>query len=99
MKKILTIKDRNKTLYFKNRKVRTPCTIEVTDKEIAQLQPTLKMLDIQKYSVKSMSKEGEEKSVVDVNTKEVVIEELDFESSKDESSKTILEKLMNGEGE
>jgi hypothetical protein len=101
MKKILKIKDRNRTIYFRNRKVRTPCTIEVTDKEIENLRLTLKMTDIQKYSVQTVE-DKEDIPTTYLGDEEVVIEELDFESDEvisDEKPKTILEKLMNGDKE
>ena len=99
MKKNLVIKDRGKTIYFKNRKVRTPCTLEVTDKEIIKLQISLKMADIQHYSVKLLNKDEEFKQIIDFTDHEVVIEELDWDPDKNEKSKTILEKLMNGESQ
>lgn len=94
MKKLLVIKDRNKTLYIKNRKVRTPCTIEVTDKEIENLRLTLKMTDVQNYSIHPLSMK-EDKTIFESTDKEVVIEEL--ESIDLDKPKSILEKLMNGE--
>jgi len=101
MKKILTIKDRNRTIYFRNRKVRTPCTIEVTDKEIVNLQLTLKMTDIQHYSVQSVESR-ENIPLTYIGDEQVVIEEIDFESDEEDTNekpKTILEKLMNGDNE
>lgn len=98
MKKNLIIKDRNKTIYFKNRKVRTPCTLEVTDREFERLQLSLKMADIQHYSVEDINKDIDLDKLLDLDNKEVIIEELEFESDN-EKTKTILEKLMNGDSE
>ena len=102
MKKNLIIKDRNKTIYFKNRKVRSPCILEVTDRELESLRLTLIMTGIQHYSI-------EDKSVDVINSKneEIIIEELNFTDSnsnsnkkyEDEEPKTILDNLMNGEFE
>lgn len=96
MKKKLIIRDRSKTIYFKNRKVRTPCTLEITNKEFIKLRLSLKMADIQDYELVSFIKKSEKETDANVldNDKEVVIEEIDFDNNKTE---TILDKLMNGE--
>lgn len=98
MKKLLIIKDRNKTVYIRNRKVRTPCTVEVTDKEIVNLKKILKMTGIEHFSVKSLDIK-EDAISFDFKDKEVVIEELDVVNEESEKPKTILEKLMNGDSQ
>ena len=52
------------------------------------------MTDIQNYSIQPLSAK-EDKTIFDLQEKEVVIEEL--ESNESEKSKTILERLMNGD--
>jgi len=99
MKKLLVIRDRSKIIYFKNRKVRTPVTLEITDKEVDKLRIALKMADITDFSVESLpsketSKEIKNNFVVGLEDVGAVIEELDSETSLSEQ-KTILEKLMN----
>lgn len=97
MKKRLIIKDRSKIIYIKNRKVRTPCILDVTDREIVKIRLALKMAGIENYSVEPIPKndDDDEIKIYMSDNKEVNIEELDFESN--DESKTILEKLMNGE--
>lgn len=99
MKKKLIIRDRNKFLYYKNRKVRTPVTLfDIDETDLIGLRTALKMSDIQDFSIEEIKVEklkSEIDVVIDIpDNKEVVIEELDIESSE---PKTILEKLMNGE--
>jgi len=94
MKKSLIIKDRNKMIRFRNRQVRTPVILEVTDAEISNLKIALKMADIHNYSVQIIPLKGNKyKAVLDLEDVEVVIEELDLNSDSLEPD-TILEKLM-----
>jgi len=90
MKKFLKIRDSNRFITFKNRKVRTPVTIEIADKDLKQLSIILKMADIQNYEVilEEEIKKKEEISVIEEN-KQIVIEELE---SKEPS--TLLEEFM-----
>jgi hypothetical protein len=96
MKKFLKIKDTAKFIYFKNRKVRTPATLEVTDDDLKNLHIALRMSDIQNFEIvleDEYEKEEKVEIVIDEN-KNVIIEELEAE----EDSSTILEELMrNGE--
>ena len=97
MKKFLKIIDTNKFIYFKNRKVRTPVTLEVTDDDLKKLHIALRMAGVQNYEVVLEEKNKTVKKVdivIDEN-KHVIIEEFEVEE-KDPS--TILEELMrNGE--
>ena len=74
MKHTLVISERNKTIEFKNRLIRTPVNIEVTDKELSQLIPYLKMLNIEQYYTKSNKKTENDQEVkietlnIDYNT-------------------------------
>jgi hypothetical protein len=90
MKKFLKIRDSSRFITFKNRKVRTPVTIEIADKDLKQLSIILKMADIQNYEVilEEEIKKKEEISVIEEN-KQIVIEELE---SKEPS--TLLEEFM-----
>ena len=81
-------------IYFKNRKVRTPCTLKVTDKELKKLKLYLKMSGIQNYSVDSENKETQ---IVDLKDKVVIIEDLDVDTDELKTERSILEDLMNGE--
>lgn len=97
MKKFLKIIDTNKFIYFKNRKVRTPVTLEVTDADLKKLHIALRMADVQNYEVvfKEKNKIEEKVDMVIDENKHVIIEEL--EVGENEPS-TILEELMrNGE--
>lgn len=98
MKRKLHIKDVNKFIYFKNRKVRTPVILEVTDRDLRTLKPVLKMYDIKDIAIIDPNKEkGDELRVEEIPvTKEVAIEELEDVIASDDP-KSILEKLMDGE--
>ena len=90
MKKILIINDVGKTIYFKNRELRTPVTIEVTNEELIQLEIILKMVNVRDYSIKTKTYE----SKIEYINKKIIIEELNI---KKEDPKTILNKLINKE--
>ena len=96
MKKFLKIEDRNKLLYFKNREVRTPVVLQITDEDIKELDVILRMADIQKFEV-LLEDELKIEKYDDIEVKknrEVIIEELILK----EGPSTILEELMrNGE--
>lgn len=96
MKKFLKIKDYNKFIYFKNRKVRTPVVLQVTNDDIKKLDVILRMADIQEFEIileNELEKEEQNDIIIEEN-KNIIIEELDI---KEEPS-TILEELMrNGE--
>lgn len=98
MKKKLHIKDANKYIRFNNRKVRTPVILEVTDRDLRNLKPVLKMYDIKDIEIIDPNKENKKDEAPDLipETKEVVIEELDEIIASDDP-KSILEKLMDGE--
>lgn len=97
MKKKLFIKDANKYIRFNNRKVRTPVILEVTDRDLRNLKPVLKMYDIKDIEIITPDKEKNDKEAIFIpETKEVAIEELDEVVISDDP-KTILEKLMDGE--
>lgn len=92
MKKLI-IEDRAKFIRFKNRKVRTPVTLLVSDSDLKFLRIQMKMADIQKWRIETKIDE-KEKQVIDydlINKSEIVIEELN------EEPKTILEKYMKDE--
>ncbi len=99
MKNIVIINDVGKTIYFKNREIRTPVTIEVTKKELQQLKCNLKMVNVRDYSIEIKSNEPK----IEYINKQIVIEELNIkeepkkEEPKKEDPKTILNKLINKE--
>lgn len=91
MKKILVIEDRAKFIYFRNRKIRTPVTLNVTDAELKHLKVAMKMADVQNWKVEIPTNKKDE--VIDYDYEEptdCVIEELEDE----EEPKTILEGFM-----
>jgi len=97
MKKKLHIKDTNKYIRFKNRKVRTPVILEVTDRDLRSLKPVLKMYDIKNIEIiDPKTQQKDEKPPEIPETKEVAIEELEDVIESD-NPKTILEKLMKGD--
>jgi hypothetical protein len=98
MKKIVVINEKSKRFYFKNREVRTPVELEVTDQELKSLAIVFKMADIQKYIIKTQEKPQKSNPLIEFENTEVLIEELDLEDSEEEQ-KSILEKLMIETGE
>lgn len=95
MKKLLIIKDRNKVILIKNIKVRTPCNLEIADEEIDKMILFLKMNGIVDYNISPVCVVNKEKCAVS-KQENIKIEELTKEYDID-STKTILERLMNGE--
>ena len=95
MKKTVIINEIGKLIYFKNKELRTPVTIDVTDKELIQLKITLKMTGINNYSIEMKTY----KPKIEYN-KQIIIEELNTNTEpiiKKEDPKTILNKLINEE--
>ena len=91
MKKILEIKDRGKTIFFRNRELRTPVTLTISDIELKALQNRMRMLDIQDWKVKDVPKDTIQIVEDDlIETDDVKVEELD------DGDLTILGKLMKG---
>lgn len=98
MRKKVVIEDRAKFVRFKNRKVRTPVTLDInSESELKQLIVSMKMADIQNWKVEVRSEKTNEVIDYDYNEpKEYVVEELDDV----EEPTTILGKLMkDGENE
>ena len=95
MKKILIIEDLAKSIIFKNRKIRTPVSLEVSDTELKALKVVMHMVGIKDWKISTPKIQEDE--VVDYDFYEadvVVVEELEDEPS------TTLEKLMkNGDRE
>ena len=100
MKKVVIVNEKNKKFRFKNREIRTPVRLKVTDQELKSLAVIFKMADIQTYTIKTQEESKKFDPVIELENKEVLIEELDLEDSEEER-KSILEKLMieNGEEE
>lgn len=100
MKKFLKIRDSNRFIYFKNRKVRTPTVIEVTDSDLKTIHITLKMADVQDFEIVLEEDCNKKKEDIDIPPNEdkiVVIEELE-EVDEIIGPSTILEEYMrNGE--
>ena len=89
MKKILVIEDTGKFVRFKNRKVRTPVTLKVTDSEFKQIKVSMDMSDIQKWHLKEDA--GNKEKIIDNDIEVVdqsIIEELE------DTPDTVLGRLM-----
>ena len=98
MKKILEIKDVGKYLHFKNRKFRTPVTLEVNDTELKQIKFSMHMADVKDWKLYDKSDKSPE--LVELSKmiiKDVVIEEL--EEAEEDSPDTILGKYMKDGGD
>lgn len=95
MKKLLIIEDRAKRIHFKNRKLRTPVNLRVTDEELKQLKVEMKMAGVEKWKIDNIRENIVTEEVkCNYDVCEPKIEKLETEAS------TILEKLMkNGEAE
>ena len=92
MKKFLIIRDTNKIIYFKNRQVRTPVTLKVTDNDLKTLHIALRMADIRDFEVTTEDPNSIEKENIFIEeNKEVMVEDLEVEEEK---PSTILEELM-----
>jgi len=89
MQKRLVINDKAKFINFRNRKVRTPVTLTITDAEVKNLKLRMSMEGIQDWRFEEIHEEKIE--VVDfdfIGTDDVEVEELETEPT------TILEKLI-----
>jgi len=87
---LLRILEPNKTIFYKNRQVRTPVNIEITEKELKGLYTSLRLAGITKFNVETII--GDNHTIIDQpilveEDKKVVVEDLD------EEPKTLLEKL------
>ena len=95
MKKILVISDQSKFIFFKNRKVRTPVELHITDGEMDSLQVELKMRGIQNWKVKDVDdikhpiKKNSPATILKVNIPEV--------EKIPSTNTTTLERLMKEE--
>ncbi len=106
MNKLLDIRVRGAELIFRNRVIRTPVKIEVTDNEFKLLEIQLRRHGIDDYSygplpVKEIEKPGlwiwgDEEPEIEINDEED-LEEPTLEELEDVSSKTMLERLANNE--
>ncbi len=102
MKKLLDVKVRGAALIFRNRIVRTPVKIEVTDSEFKLLEVQLRRHGINDYSygplpVKEIEKPGlwtwgDEAAEID---DEEDLEEPSLEELEDVEPKTLLERLAD----
>jgi len=102
MKKyIVRVETPGKLIFFKNRKIRSPFTLEVSDSDLELLKATMTSSAIDKYEIKDYKeKEKSEnddvwENVIIPKDKEVVIEEM-FIKEENEPS-TLLEKLLRDE--
>ena len=87
---IVRIFDRNKKINFKNREIRTPVNIEVTEKELRILHTSLRLAGINDFKVETVIDNKHtiiDKPILIEEDKKVIIEELD------EEPKTLLERL------
>lgn len=104
MKKLLDIKARGAKLIFRNRVVRTPVKIEVTDNEFKLLEVQLRRHGIDDYSygslpVKEIEKPGlwtwgDEAAEIEIADEED-LKEPALEDLEDDDSKTLLERLAD----
>lgn len=88
---VLSIKEKNRKIYFKNRELRTPVTIDITDQRLNDVYLAIRLAGITDYVIETTPVEKE--PVVDipfkVDEKNVIVEELDSDSEP----KSLLESL------
>ena len=88
------IRDSNKVILFRSKQVRTPVTMDISEKELPLLKATLRLGAVNDYRIKPFEeRKPEDETNEEFNIdeeKEVIIEEL----VDDEEPKTILEKLI-----
>jgi len=90
-----------KVIFFKNRKIRTPFVLELTDTELDKFKFVLHAAGVEEYSVNEIKETDDDfEELVSIPQKEeVVIEDLNIEDIDEPT--TILEKLLrddkNGE--
>ncbi len=104
MKKLLDIRVRGVELIFRNRVIRAPVKIEVTDNEFKLLEVQLRRHGINDYSygplpVKEIKKPGlwtwgDEEAKIEIDDEED-LEEPTLEELEDVESKTLLERLAD----
>ena len=102
MEKIYTveIKDRSKTILFKNRVIRTPTTLDVGERQLNLLKVQFHHRGIENFIIRDQSEDKtipkdsviDEEFIIDEN-KDVIIEEL-----CEGQPKTILENLLDKDG-
>lgn len=98
MRKIykVEIKDRNKKIFYRNKVVRSPVTIEVSEEGLGLLKAEIRQQGVQHYKIHEIfpddtkvEQKPEEEEFVIAEDKTVIIEELN-----ENNPKTILEKLL-----
>jgi hypothetical protein len=105
--KILKIRDNNRMVRFRNRKIRTPAEIVLTENELTQMRTTLKMAEIENFEIIDPS-EIKEEDVEESEQEYVTIEDQPQEHRplkptsvskvhKKEESKSLLDKFMKDE--
>lgn len=96
------VESRGKVIFFRNRKVRSPFTLEISESEINLLKSTMVAGAVKDYKIEEITADGDEeesweKIILDTPKEETVIEEL----IEEEEPKTLLDKLLrddkNGE--
>ncbi|MCK5603322.1 hypothetical protein KAR91_15670 [Candidatus Pacearchaeota archaeon] len=96
------VRDLGKLIFFKDKKIRSPFVLEMTERDIGLFKRTMAANGVEKYEIKEIgetdSDDFDNEIVVFDEDKEVVIEDM-FVEEKEPS--TILEKLLrddkNGE--
>lgn len=89
-----------KLIFFKNRKVRTPFELDLTDHELERFKVSLHLAGVEEYSVNEIKETDDVEEYIFIPQKEeVVIEDLNIDEIDEPT--TILEKLLrddkNGE--
>jgi hypothetical protein len=84
-----------KLIFFKNRKIRSPFTLEVDGKDLKLLKMTMSSNDIRKFIIEEINK-AENVWEKLVTKEETVVEEL-FDVVEEVEPKTLLEKLLKDE--
>lgn len=98
--KILKIRDGNRMIRFRNRNIRTPVEIELTENELTQMRIVLKMAEIENFEVIDPKEKGED-DVEDFEQEYIALEDQPKEftrpskpAHKKEESSSLLDKFM-----
>lgn len=98
--KILVIKDNNRMIRFRNRTIRTPVELELTESELTQMRTVLKMGEIENFEILDPN-ERKEEPVEEVKDEQVIVpleEKPKVVTSKNEvQPKSLLDTFMKGD--
>jgi hypothetical protein len=97
------VKTRGKLIFFKNKEIRSPFTLDVADSELELLRSTLISSAIDKYEIEEIKDTNTNpdddfwEDIIVPKEKDIPIEELCVEQGEEKEPSTLLEKLLRDE--